>query len=71
MKIEVTQSVRLRNVSAFARRLGCSESHLSRVLKGERLAGPKLAKKLKKLGVAPAVGVGKIDQVDKADLVDA
>jgi hypothetical protein len=58
MKIESTQCTRLRNVSAAARRCGCSHSHLSRVLKGERKAGPALARKMARMGVRPADAEG-------------
>lgn len=41
-----------RGVSEAARRAGVSQSHLSRVLRGERKPGPALARKLARMGVA-------------------
>jgi len=42
-----------RGVTRTARRVGVSQSHLSRVLRGERRAGKELERKLKKLGITP------------------
>ena len=39
------------NVTASARRLGCSREHLSRVLHGKRKAGARLAKALRRMGI--------------------
>lgn len=43
----------LRGTSAVARKVGCTQSHLSRVLRGHRPAGPALAAKLARLGIKP------------------
>lgn len=56
MKIEARPCVRLRNVAEAARRFGCSHTHLSRVLKGERKAGAELARKMAKLGIKAVEG---------------
>lgn len=40
-----------RGVTEAARRCCVSQGHLSRVLRGERKAGPELEKKLKRLGI--------------------
>lgn len=40
-----------RGVTALARRVGCSQPHLSLVLHGERKPGKALAAKLVKMGV--------------------
>ena len=40
-----------RGVTRTARLVGVSQSHLSRVLRGERKAGPELEKKLKRMGI--------------------
>ena len=42
-----------RGVSEAARRAGVSQSHLSRVLRGERKAGPELERRLRRMGVRP------------------
>lgn len=39
------------NVTASARRLGCSREHLSRVLHGKRRANERLAKALRRMGI--------------------
>lgn len=41
-----------RGVSRVARLSGVSQSHLSRVIRGERKAGKELARRLARLGVA-------------------
>lgn len=41
----------LRGVSALARRLGYSHTHLLRVMRGERRASARLARRLARLGV--------------------
>lgn len=56
LQIEARPCVRLRNVAEAARRFGCSHTHLSRVLKGERKAGAELARKMGKLGIKPVKG---------------
>ena len=43
----------LRGVTAAARRLGCNQGHLSRVMRGERKAGRRLAEKMRRLGLVP------------------
>lgn len=40
-----------KNLTAMAKRAGCSKTHLSYVMHGERKPGPALVKRLKKLGV--------------------
>lgn len=47
----IKQGVSYRGVSEVARRVRCSQSHLSRVLRGERKPGKELAKKLARMGV--------------------
>ena len=39
-------------ITAVARRLGCSREHLSRVLHGQRKPNERLARALKRIGVA-------------------
>ena len=39
------------NVTASARRLGCSREHLSRVLHGKRRANERLVKALRRMGI--------------------
>ena len=56
LRIEARPCVRLRNVAEAARRFGCSHSHLSRVLKGERTPSKELARKMGKLGIKPVKG---------------
>ena len=50
IKVVAKRCVRLRNVSDAARRLGVSHSHLSRVLKGERVAGKGLENRMARIG---------------------
>jgi len=40
-----------RGVSEVARRVGVSQSHLSRVLRGERKAGAELERRIRRLGL--------------------
>ena len=42
------------NVTASARRLGCSREHLSRVLHGKRKANERIKKALRRMGVEVA-----------------
>ena len=46
----------LRGVTALARRIGYSHTHLLRVMRGERKAGPELLKKLRRLGIEVEAG---------------
>jgi transcriptional regulator with XRE-family HTH domain len=41
-----------RGVTKLARRLGCSQPHLSLVLHGKRVPGKALAAKLRKMGIS-------------------
>lgn len=43
------------NVTASARRLGCSREHLSRVLHGKRRANERLVKALRRMGIEVGV----------------
>ena len=51
VKESIWNATLYRGVSKVARRVGVTQSHLSRVLRGERKAGKELARKLEKLGV--------------------
>jgi transcriptional regulator with XRE-family HTH domain len=51
LEIREERVVRRRGVAELARRVGRDHSHISRVLSGERKAGPELERKLKKLGI--------------------
>jgi len=44
---------RLQGVNRAAQKLGCCQSHLSRVMYGERKPGKELEKKMRKLGLVP------------------
>lgn len=49
---KVTKTVTVyRGLNKTAKKLGCSRTHLSYVMHGQRKPGAELAKKLKKLGV--------------------
>lgn len=50
-EITLKETVRFRGLNAAAKKVGCSQSHLSFVMHGKRRPGPKLAKKLAKLGI--------------------
>ena len=50
-RVDQTRTV-FRGLSAAARRLGVSRTHLSYVLHGQRKPGKRLAKALERLGVA-------------------
>jgi hypothetical protein len=52
-KVEIREETvtRRRGVLRLARMVGRNHGHISRVLSGERDAGPELAQMLKKLGV--------------------
>lgn len=49
--IKKEASSRYRGLSALAKKLGCSHTHLRRVLESERTCGPDLRKRLERLGV--------------------
>ncbi len=42
-----------RGVTRTAKRVGVSQGHLSRVLRGERKAGKELERKLRRMGITP------------------
>lgn len=48
----IRHGVEFRGVTAAARRLGCSQPHLSLVLHGKRVPGKALAAKLRKMGIS-------------------
>ena len=43
----------LKNVTKAALKLGCSQSHLSRVMRGERKPGKDLERRMRRLGLVP------------------
>ena len=53
MIMGVDLKVRLKGVTRAARRLGCSQTHLSRVMYGERKPGKDLERRMRKLGLVP------------------
>ena len=58
-KVEIRRLSRLSGVTELARRLGLSKGHVSLVLNGRREASPRLAARLRRLGVEPAAPRGK------------
>ena len=48
----ITKQIAYRGLGKMAKLAGVTHSHLRRVIKGERRAGPQLAKKMKRLGIA-------------------
>jgi transcriptional regulator with XRE-family HTH domain len=53
IKLEKRAAVRWTGITYFARVLGISRTHLSRVMHGERAPGRDLEKRMKKLGLVP------------------
>lgn len=51
-----TNSVRIRGVKALSIRLGVSQTHLTRVIRGLRKPGPELKANLERLGIKPIGG---------------
>lgn len=49
--VKIRPTTFLRGATEAARRAGVSQSHLSRVLRGERKAGADLARKLARMGI--------------------
>ena len=53
LKLEKRPAIRWTGITYFARVLGISRTHLSRVMHGERAPGKDLEKRMKKLGLVP------------------
>ena len=45
--------VRVKGVTQTALRLGCHQTHLSRIMRGERKPSKALEKKMRRLGLVP------------------
>ena len=45
--------IRIRGVTRMARLFGVSQSHLSRVIRGERKPGDRLDREMRRLGIIP------------------
>ena len=56
MVVEVIERKVVKGVTKAARKLGCCQSHLSRVLRGERKPGKELVKRMRRMGI-PEVGM--------------
>lgn len=52
-RISMTKEKRtvIKGIAAASRKLGCSQTHLSRVMSGNRVPGSELRKKLERMGV--------------------